>query len=315
MLAGAGAVLAVAGILDTLTLGYPLASVWRYFVYNVYYGASSTFGVEAWHFYLLGELGSLGRRRRHPAAAGGVGARRMPLPLAAAVIILAVHSGIAHKEYRFIYPAVLLLMVLAGIGLAQVASWGQDWLRDRGNTRRIATLAAIAVALGWWCLVSFEVWTGPALAAHRYRGHDNLTAMSFVAHGPAVCGLGLYGLDGEDWVNYGGYTYFHRPVPMYWPKDDAELATFAAGFDTLVYTKAPPEGSGFTLQRCFGKVCVARRSGGCASLPMMPMPFPDSVPRPPDSLSPLAGECTIGRANALSYLSLRAHARRAAGLR
>lgn len=112
--------------------------------------------------------------------------------------------------------------------------------------------------------------------------------MTFVAHGPALCGLGLYGLGGTDWVNYGGYTYLHRSAPMYWPKDEAELDTFAAAFDTLLYTKPPPEEAGFTRERCFGEVCVARRSGGCASLAMMPMPFPGPVPRPPGTPSPLA---------------------------
>ena len=120
------------------------------------------------------------------------------------------------------------------------------------------------------------------MTALRLRGHDELTAISFVAHGPGACGLGLYGLDGNDWVNYGGYTYLHRPVPMYWPKDETALAAIAAGFDTLVSTKAPPGGLGFTPQRCFGQICVARRSGGCVALPMMAMPFPDTVARPPD---------------------------------
>jgi hypothetical protein len=87
-----------------------------------------------------------------------------------------------------------------------------------------------------------------------------------------------------DWTSYGGYTYLHRPVPMYWPKDEAEIEALAAGFDTLVYTKAPPEGLGFMPQRCFGEVCVARRSGGCAALPMLAMPFPSRVPRPSDRM-------------------------------
>jgi hypothetical protein len=92
-----------------------------------------------------------------------------------------------------------------------------------------------------WRLVSLHVWKGPALTAHRYRGHDNLRAVAFVEHGPDVCGLGLFELDGDDWVNYGGYTYLHRPVAMYWPKDEAEFHRLEAGFDTLIYIKAPPD--------------------------------------------------------------------------
>ena len=282
LLAGMAVVLAVTGILDTVTLGYPLASVWRNFVYNLYYGASSTFGVETWHYYLRGELGVWGGGEVTLLLLAAVGARRMSLLLAVAMTILAVHSAIAHKEYRFIYPAILLVMILAGIGLAQVAAWGCDWLRERGVRGRAATAGPVVTVVSWWCLVSFHVWTGAALTAHRYRGHDNLQAVSFVAHGPAFCGLGLYGLDGDDWANYGGYTYLHHPVPMYWPKDEAELDRLAAGFDTLVYTKAPPAGLGFTPQRCFGQVCVAKRSDGCTSLPMLAMPFPGPVARPRD---------------------------------
>lgn len=277
MLAGAAAVLAAAGILDTLTLGYPLASVWRYVVYNVYYGASSTFGVEAWHYYFRGELGVWGAEAALLLWLTFLGTRQMPLLLATAITIVAVHSSIAHKEYRFIYPAIVLVTVLVGIGFAQLASWGTYWLREKGLNRNSATPVCTVLVLFVWALMSLMVWTGPTVASLRYSAHDNLLAASFVAHGPAPCGIGLYGLDGDDWANSGGYTYFHRPLPMYWPKDASALAAYATGFDTLVYTEALPEGLGFALQQCFGKICVARRSGGCASLPMMAMPFPDPV--------------------------------------
>jgi phosphatidylinositol glycan class B len=206
-----------------------------------------------------------------------LGAFRVPVLLVAAVIILATHSAIAHKEYRFIYPAVLLLTVLAGIGLAQIAGWARDWLIERGKTKTIATLAGNAFALGWWCLASYQVWTGAALVGHRQRMHDSLAAASFVAQRPAICGIGLYGLKGEDWGIYGGYTYFHRPAPMYWPKDEPALIAVADGFDTLLYTQPPPPRLGFKTLRCIGEVCVAQRPGGCRSIPMIPTPVPDAL--------------------------------------
>lgn len=60
MLAGAVVIVCAAGLLDTLTLGYPLASIWRYVLYNVVYGASATFGVEPWYYYFAGEFGVWG---------------------------------------------------------------------------------------------------------------------------------------------------------------------------------------------------------------------------------------------------------------
>lgn len=277
MLGGIAAVLFAAALLDTLSLGYPLASLWRYILYNLYYGVSATFGVEPWSYYLLGELGLWGGAFATLLVVAALGARRMPLLLVVAAVILAVHSGIAHKEYRFIYPAVLLTAVLAGIGLAQIAAWSQVWLIGRGMPQTAATLAGTGFALGWWCLASLQVWNGTTLSGLRQRMHDSLAAASFVAHGPAPCGIGLYGLAGEDWGVYGGYTYFHRPAPIYWPGSEAALTAAAGGFDTLLYTRPPPAALGFATRHCIGEVCIARRPGGCKTLPPTPLPVPDAL--------------------------------------
>jgi len=260
-----------------VTLGYPFASLWRYVVYNLYYGVSSTFGIEPWNYYFLGELGVWVSGCGTLLLLASLGTSRKPLLLAVAVVVLVTHSAIAHKEYRFIYPAVLLLTVLASIGLAQIAGWARDWLIDRRKAKAPAIVAGSAFALGWWCLASYQVWNGPTLTEHRQRMHDRLAAASFVAQRPAVCGIGLYGLNGEDWGVYGGYTYFHRPVPMYWPKDEAALAAVASGFDTLLYTQPPPPALGFNTVQCIGEVCVAQRLGQCRSIPMTPIPVPDAL--------------------------------------
>jgi hypothetical protein len=139
-----------------------------------------------------------------------------------------------------------------------------------------ATATSAAVAAAWWGLASFQMWNGATLVAHRQWMHDSLLAASFVAHGPAPCGIGLYGL-GDDWKAYGGYTYFHRPTPMYWPKDEAALAVAAGAFDTLLYTKPPPASLGFAITHCIGEVCIARRAGRCRAAPMMPLPVPDPL--------------------------------------
>jgi hypothetical protein len=110
--------------------------------------------------------------------------------------------------------------------------------------------------------------------------HDSLVAATVVAHGPPPCGVGLYGLGGEDWGVYGGYTYFHWPAPIYWPKDETALAAAADTFDTLLYTKPPPAALGFATGQCVGEVCLARRSGGCRPAPMEPLPFPDPLIKP-----------------------------------
>ena len=276
-LAGAAAILAAAGVLDTVTLGFPFASIWRYVLYNEFYGVSGTFGIEQWPYYFLGELGVWGGAGATVLLLAAIGAWRLPLLFALAVVILAAHSAIAHKEYRFIYPAIMPLTVLAGAGLAQMANWGRDWLTGRGAAKRSAAIASVAFAAAWWGLASLQIWNGAALISHRQRMHDSLVAASVVEHGPAPCGIGLYGLGGDDWGVYGGYTYFHRPAPMYWPRDEAALTAATDAFDTLLYTKPLPPALGFTTRQCIGEVCIAQRSGGCRTVPMTPLPLPDPL--------------------------------------
>ena len=272
LLAGAAAALSLAGILNSMTLGYPLASLWRYICYNIYFGVSSSFGIEPWHYYLDVEFGVWRGALPFLMLLAMLGARRLPLVFTTAVTILAVHSFIPHKEYRFIYPVLVLVMLLAGTGFAELVSW-------RAHRQRVgaAMPLRIATSLGVWFLMSFVVWTDPTLARLRDSAHNSLLAASFVAHGPAPCGIGLYGLGGDDWAAYGGYTHFHHLAPMYWPKDETALIAAADTFNTVLYTKPPPAALGFTTRQCIGEVCIAQRSGGCRSAPMTPLPFPDPL--------------------------------------
>lgn len=272
-IAGGGtSVLALAALLDAVTLGYPLASIWRNIDFNVLYGASSTFGIAPWYFYGFAELAIWGDGLAVLLVLALLGTRRMWLPLAAALVIVAVHSVIAHKEYRFIYPALVLLTVQAGVGLADLVGRVQRRLVRLGRWRIPASAAVGATVAGGWCLLSLLVWNGPVIAAFRHRAHDYILAASYVAHDPAVCGIGLYGTDA--WVKYGGYSYLHQRVPIYWPKNRSELAFTAPGFDVLLYATQPPMPPGFVKQMCFGKVCLARHPGRCMPAPTMSMPFP-----------------------------------------
>jgi GPI mannosyltransferase 3 len=260
LLSAAGAVVLAAGLLDWLTLGAPLASVWRYTIVNLADGVAAENGVRAWDFYGMWEFQLWHWALAVPLLLAVLGARRAPLPLLAAIVIVAAHSLIAHKEYRFIYPAILLAMLSAGFGLAEFAS------------RRTAIAGA---ACAFWLSLATVVWAGPGFLLLRSLGHDVLAASLAVARDPAPCGVGLsMGLGERDWI-YGSYTYLHRPVPRYWPKDAADMAAKAPAFDVLIAIKAPP--AGYAIEQCFNSVCVSRRKGTCAALPMPPLPLPEAL--------------------------------------
>jgi GPI mannosyltransferase 3 len=269
---GGLATVGVAALLDWATLGAPLASLWRYTLYNIFYHVSESYGVEPWWFYGEFELYVWGLALAPLLFLLWRGAKQRPMLLAAALAYLAVHSGLAHKEYRFIYPGILLLAIVAGAGLAALVEGSVATLSRGSSDGRLRALSA-AIGVSAWCFVAHGVWTGEALAKFRLRGHGTVLAASVVSHQSEVCGIGLHGFAGEDWGIYGGYTYLHQPVPMYWPKDGDELASRAPAFNVLLSTDGPPAALGFSLQRCFDGMCVWRRGGGCTPAPMARPPM------------------------------------------
>jgi phosphatidylinositol glycan class B len=192
-----------------------------------------------------------------------------------ALVVFAVHMAVPHKEYRFIYPAMVLLMLLAAIGIAELTARGTEWLMACGLRRPAAAVLGALVLTAGWSALALNAWSAGALSLLRYRDHDELTAIAYARDLPDVCGVGLYG--DEAWVRYGGYSHLHRPVPLFWPKDEAALTEMAAGFDTLVTDHPPPASLGFATLRCFGEICVARRSGTCEPRPATGAWFPEEL--------------------------------------
>src|SRR5579859_1133130 len=278
LFAGGMIVLGFGAVLDWVTLGYPFASIWRYVAYNLFYGVSSGFGVEPWDYYPLYEVAVWDLAIAVVLIASAVGAWRMPALFAGAVVIVATHSMIAHKEYRFIYPAIVLVSILVGLGLAQLAAEGQRRLRLRHITGIAVAFVGVAV-IGGWSYLAASVWTGDTMMALRLRVHDNLSAAHFAARMPSICGVGMYGERSRDWARYGGYTLLHRPVPLFWPEDEQDLEAQATGFNVLLFTAPPPAQLGFETIRCFGKTCIGQRPGSCMAQTEPPMPFPEPLLR------------------------------------
>jgi phosphatidylinositol glycan class B len=264
LVVGLAAALALAGALDAATWGYPFQSMWLNFVYNTYYGVSSSFGAAPWTFYPQLLLDYWGGTPALLVLLVGIGAKRLPLPFLAAAVILLTHSLIPHKEYRFIYPAILLLLIVAGIGMAQVgAAIAERTLAGR----RVGSIGLVAVS----ALLSLALALSPPYRELWQRGHDMVRAASYVSGLSSVCGIGAYG-------TYGGYVYFHQPVPFYWSYDRAEFERDLPAFNTMLTTEPATLAPGYALHQCFDSVCVAQRAGSCQELPMTRMPQPASLP-------------------------------------
>ncbi len=107
------------GGLDWLTWGQPFRSFWLNVYLNVVLGVSSNaFGTSPVTFYLLHFLAYWLWSAAAIVLFAWRGARALPMAAFAAIAIIAEHNLIPHKEFRFIFPAIALIVPLAGVGLA-----------------------------------------------------------------------------------------------------------------------------------------------------------------------------------------------------
>lgn len=262
-------VIAFAGIVDAITWRYPFQSIIENVRVNVFQGKSSGYGVSPWHAYfsLYAELWGVGGVL--VVGLAFIGARRAALVACCAAIALMSHVVIAHKEYRFAYPTLVLVIVLAGVGAADVIAWIE---RRRGS--RSALLASIAV-ITLWLTASLlganrfhqsRTHLAVPLArpqSHWHSGRGRLIALQEIGADRATCGVGLIGIP---WYLSGGYSYLHIDVPIIELRDAKALIAHAANVNALVTPTGLPDTLGaFSRGTCWDDACVYRRSGTCTS--------------------------------------------------
>ena len=125
LLAGVALPIVLSGLLDWVTWGWPFHATIMY----VYYQSkvSSAAGLNPFYSYIGWEEVAWGLFGVVIVLTALYGALRLPLLFWVAAVIFVVHSAVAHKEYRYISPALPLIMTLAGVGSTMAA----DWLADR----------------------------------------------------------------------------------------------------------------------------------------------------------------------------------------
>lgn len=267
LIGGAAAAILLSGAIDAFAWGStPFYSNWRNFAVNLFEGAASSNGDRPWRQYLhflMDYWGAGGLATVLWLAA--IGALRLPRPLIAACVILVSHSLIGHKEYRFIYPAILLLWISCGLGLARMTVWAADALRrERPDARWIGAICLV-VSVAFPVFVALAESTRPAYQELWTRGRAVLRGADLVARQTSVCGIGTFGLH---WTQTGGYAHFHQRVRYYSTgMDQTAFQKYKAAFNILLYTRRPADSDEFSDIACADGVCVAMREGDCAAMP------------------------------------------------
>jgi GPI mannosyltransferase 3 len=253
------------GAVDWATLGQPFQSVTRYIEVNYLADAASQFGTDPWYQYLVWEGGYWWLAALLILPLAGFGARRLPLLLLVALVIIGMHMAVPHKEPRFIFPAIPLLLTLVGIGSAEVLT--------RVSQSRPAVIGALGALC--WIAVSAELGSAGYFAAYWRVGAGMAMAQHLVDARASSCGLAIYprGL----WWRSGGYTRLRPGVTFYGlDPDQPDAPARSRAFTDIVTTGDGPDapqpnftGLGFARAGCWDNgqnrtpICLWRREGGC----------------------------------------------------
>jgi len=122
----------------------PFEALRRNVLANVYYDVQALYGLMPWHWYLSTLLQYWGGLAAVMLPLCLIGAVRLPQPFVASLLIALTYSIFGRKEFRFVYQAILLAIIVRGFGLAQLVRWIVDAMYGKGWTRHRASLAACA---------------------------------------------------------------------------------------------------------------------------------------------------------------------------
>lgn len=267
------ATLGLVGYVDYLTWGIWFGSYYHNYLYNQVYDISSLFG-RVFFLYYLGTL-ILFSAGIFPASIVLAVQKRFPLWglwMSLLASILVVHSWIPNKQYRFVFAAVPICIVLTAIAYVdlQKARWRQQ------HPHRPRRLAIFFVAYS--CL-------GILITTVLMSKNPVLQGYLFLSRQPEV--IAVLDLTSE-WYETGGYYYLHHEAPIYFsqavaaiaPKDYGEYASDILcphgqadipGFATVKtfrnldvrHHSASPE----TYQRLPGDLYQPQQGGGDGVLP------------------------------------------------
>lgn len=254
------------GVIDYFYWGTLFATVWRSYKIEMLEHVAARFGTSPWYAYwpmFQSQWGRVGFAALLVAFVAGV--RRAPLWAVVALSVVGMHSLIPHKEFSFVYAAIPPMVIVAGLGTADLVS--------RWKTSSAVSGFAVAIVTLLWIGLSVRIATGGFFGSFWMRHQAILKAQAALRSEPGLCGLGLrYPLD---WTWTGGDVYIGRGIPFYKFRSPEEAQQIGPAMNFVMGAADVADGlPEYSVQQCWegeGKFCVARLKvpRGCKANPKL----------------------------------------------
>ena len=192
----------------------------------------------------------------------------------AALVNLLLHQLIQHKEYRYIWLSIQIILLFA--------AWGSVELLQSGKLKRFVRNPggnlATACVIGLWALASLLL-SRTDIHRHDFRTDGDASRVATAAlRNPRVCGLGV---PRRPYWQF-GYALLHEPKPVFAigseglvTRNDPHLVE--SGFNALLVYEDERPPAPWRKTGCWGgpkeRSCLYVRPGGCridsANQPML----------------------------------------------
>ena len=282
LLTGGGGAMALLGLFDWVTLGTPFQSIWLNFWFNIVGKVSDEFGVQAplyyisafdWYWgptFLVALSIILFRYKTHS---------QLLLVLLAIVVT---QSLIGHKEWRFAFPAIPIIVLLLGMRLLEAA----PDLSSRAQRHGLPAWAGAAGAVAAGAVLCLMILANPHSASLWSTRRAMLETFEGLRSKPDICGIGFLFAPGaeadQSWVGGPGSTALAPGVSLYAAAPNNGWKSIRH-YNALVIEEGDTPPSPFHLVRCEAKgtgypliegsrTCLWRRPGGCDRTAADPLP-------------------------------------------
>lgn len=277
LIGGLAVAAVLSGLLDWVTWGWPFHAYIAYVYDMTFGGVAAAFGSNPPYSFIGWEWVAWGVFGIVIVLCAIYGGLRLPFLLLIVAAIFVLHSVIGHKEYRYISPALPVLMTLAGIGSVLAA----DWLADRLGRPAIQRALMVAVPLAW-TVASLWLAASPDRIWYWVRSRGSILASQVVNADKDACGIGIY--PNTLWFRFGYYVNLRPGIPLYSAGDTANpIAPNAYNYvislqrrnDDQKIEDLKPDftGLGFQQVQCWSdpysrtllteRTCLWRRPGTC----------------------------------------------------